>query len=213
MAFLLSRDPLTPSRSLQARIAPGQRVLRAAEVAAWGDAEALLASARQQADAIIAGAEAALEAERQRGYAEGVAEAQMEQAEKMIDTVSRTIDYFARVEGDVVALVMSAVRKIIDGFNDEERVLIVVKNALSVVRNQKQMTLRLHPQQVDVARARMNDLLASYPGVGYLDIVADGRLSLESCILESEIGLVEASIEGQIKALETAFTKVLGSRV
>ena len=108
---------------------------------------------------------------------------------------------------------MSAVRKIIDGFNDEERVLIVVKNALSVVRNQKQMTLRLHPQQVDVARARMNDLLASYPGVGYLDIVADGRLSLESCILESEIGLVEASIEGQIKALETAFTKVLGSRV
>ena len=213
MAFLLSRDPLTPSRSLQARIAPGQRVLRAADVAAWGDAEALLASARQQADAIIAGAEAALEAERQRGYAEGVAEAQMEQAEKMIDTVSRTIDYFARVEGDVVALVMSAVRKIIDGFNDEERVLIVVKNAISVVRNQKQMTLRLHPQQVDVARARMNDLLASYPGVGYLDIVADGRLSLESCILESEIGLVEASIEGQIKALETAFTKVLGSRV
>ena len=213
MAFLLSRDPLTPSRSLQARIAPGQRVLRAADVAAWGDAEALLASARQQADAIIAGAEAALEAERQRGYAEGVAEAQMEQAEKMIDTVSRTIDYFARVEGDVVALVMSAVRKIIDGFNDEERVLIVVKNALSVVRNQKQMTLRLHPQQVDVARARMNDLLASYPGVGYLDIVADGRLSLESCILESEIGLVEASIEGQITALETAFTKVLGSRV
>ena len=213
MAFLLSRDPLTPSRSLQARIAPGQRVLRAADVAAWGDAEALLASARQQADAIIAGAEAALEAERQRGYAEGVAEAQMEQAEKMIDTVSRTIDYFARVEGDVVALVMSAVRKIIDGFNDEERVLIVVKNALSVVRNQKQMTLRLHPQQVDVARARMNDLLASYPGVGYLDIVADGRLSLESCILESEIGLVEASIEGQIKALETAFTKVLGSLV
>lgn len=213
MAFLLSRDPLTPSRSLQARIALGQRVLRAADVAAWGDAEALLASARQQADAIIAGAEAALEAERQRGYAEGVAEAQMEQAEKMIDTVSRTIDYFARVEGDVVALVMSAVRKIIDGFNDEERVLIVVKNALSVVRNQKQMTLRLHPQQVDVARARMNDLLASYPGVGYLDIVADGRLSLESCILESEIGLVEASIEGQIKALETAFTKVLGSRV
>ena len=198
---------------MQARIAPGQRVLRAADVAAWGDAEALLASARQQADAIIAGAEAALEAERQRGYAEGVAEAQMEQAEKMIDTVSRTIDYFARVEGDVVALVMSAVRKIIDGFNDEERVLIVVKNALSVVRNQKQMTLRLHPQQVDVARARMNDLLASYPGVGYLDIVADGRLSLESCILESEIGLVEASIEGQIKALETAFTKVLGSRV
>lgn len=213
MAFLLPQDPLTPTRQLQARIAPGQRVIRAADVAAWGQAEALLASARLQADAIIARAEAELDAERQRGYDEGQAEAKMEQAEKMIDTVSRTIDYFARVESDMVGLVMAAVRKIIDGFDDTERVLIVVRNALSVVRNQKQMTLRLHPQQVDVVRSRVNDLLAAYPGVGYLDIVPDGRLSLESCILESEIGLVEASIKGQITALEAAFQKVLGSRV
>ena len=217
MAFLLPRDPLTPKSmpagTLQAHIASGSRVVRAADIAAWAEAEGLIAAARAQADAIVAGAQAAFEEERQRGYADGMAEAQMEQAEKMIDTVGRTIDYFARVEGDMVALVMAAVRKIIDGFDDAERVLIVVKNALSVVRNQKQMTLRLHPQQVDVVRSRVNDLLAAYPGVGYLDIVGDGRLSMESCILESEIGLVEASIEGQIKALEGAFQKVLGSRI
>jgi type III secretion protein L len=158
-------------------------------------------------------AQAAFEEERQRGYADGMAEAQMEQAEKMIETVSRTVDYFSKVETDMVALVMSAVRKIIDGYDDADRVLIVVKNALSVVRNQKQMTLRLHPQQVDTVRARVNDLLAAYPGVGYLDIVPDGRLGMEACILESEIGLVEASIDGQIAALQGAFQKVLGSRI
>ncbi|MEG1769575.1 MAG: FliH/SctL family protein, partial [Comamonas sp.] len=87
------------------------------------------------------------------------------------------------------------------------------KNALSVVRNQKQMTLRLQPQQVEVVRTRINDLLSAYPGVGYLDIVPDGRLGAHACILESEIGLVEASIDGQIAALEKAFQKVLGSRV
>jgi type III secretion protein L len=173
----------------------------------------LLADARKQADAIVAGAQAAFEEERQRGYADGMAEAQMEQAEKMIETVSRTVDYFSKVETDMVALVMSAVRKIIDGYDDADRVLIVVKNALSVVRNQKQMTLRLHPQQVDTVRARVNDLLAAYPGVGYLDIVPDGRLGMEACILESEIGLVEASIDGQIAALQGAFQKVLGSRI
>ncbi|MOA47823.1 Yop proteins translocation protein L [compost metagenome] len=81
------------------------------------------------------------------------------------------------------------------------------------MRNQKQMTLRLHPQQVEVVRARINDLLAAYPGVGYLDILADGRLGQHACILESEIGLVESSIDGQIAALENAFQKVLGSRV
>lgn len=213
MAFLVPRDPLTPSRTLQARIAPGTRVVKAADVAAWADAEGLLAAARAQADAIVAGAQAAFEEERQRGYAEGLAEAQLEQAEKMIETVSRTVDYFAKVETDMVALVMGAVRKIIDGFDDEERVLLVVKNALAVVRNQKQMTLRLPPARVDGVRARVNELLAAYPGVGYLDIIADARLQGEACILESEIGLVEASIDGQINALQGAFQKVLGSRI
>ena len=213
MAFQLPRDPLTPGRSLQAHIATGTRVLRATDVAAWGEAEALIASAKAQADALMAGAQAAFNEEKQRGYAEGLAEAQMEQVEKMIDSVSRTVDYFSSVETKMVALVMSAVRKIIDGYDDTGRVLIVVKSALSVVRNQKQMTLRLHPQQVDPVRGRVNDLLSAYPGVGYLDIVPDGRLEKEACILESEIGLVEASIESQIAALESAFRKVLGSRV
>lgn len=213
MAFLVPRDPLSPTRTLQARLAPGTRVVRAADVAAWAQAEGLLASARAQADAILAGAEDALAAERARGYAEGLAEARMEQVEKMMDTVGRTVDYFAAVEGDMVALVMGAVRKIIDGYGDHERVLLVVRNALAVVRNQKQMTLRLPPAQVDAVRARVNELLAAYPGVGYLDIVADARLQGDACILESEIGLVEASIDGQVAALEGAFRKVLGSRI
>lgn len=213
MAFLLSRDPLTPQRMLAARIAPGTRVVTAAQMAAWSEAEGLIAAARSQADAIVEEAKAAYQRERERGHADGLAEAQMAQAEKMIETVGRTVDYFAQVEADMVALVMGAVRKIIENYDDAERVLIVVRNALSVVRNQKQMTLRLHPQQVEVVRARVNDLLLSYPGVGYLDIVADGRLGLHACILESEIGLVEASIDGQIQALERAFQKVLGSRV
>ena len=213
MAFLVPRDPLSPTRTLQARLAPGTRIVRAADVAAWAQAEGLLAAARAQADAIVAGAEDALAAERARGYAEGMAEARMEQAEKMMDTVGRTVEYFAAVEGDMVALVMGAVRKIIDGYDDHERVLLVVKNALAVVRNQKQMTLRLPPAQVDPVRARVNELLAAYPGVGYLDIVADARLQGDACILESEIGLVEASIDGQVAALEGAFRKVLGSRI
>lgn len=213
MAFFVPHDPLIPQRTLLARIAPGTRVLKAAEIAAWSEAEGLIASAQAQAQAIVAAAQHAYEQECQRGHAEGLAEAQMAQAEKMIETVGRTIDYFGQVEADMVALVMGAVRKIIDDYDDTERVLLVVKNALSVVRNQKQMTLRLQPQQVEAVRARINDLLAAYPGVGYLDIVGDARLGPHACILESEIGLVEASIEGQIAALEKAFQKVLGSRV
>jgi type III secretion protein L len=46
-----------------------------------------------------------------------------------------------------------------------------------------------------------------------LDFVADSRLKNDSAILESEIGVVEASIEQQLAAIEQGFQKVLGARV
>lgn len=212
MAFLIPRAPLTP-RALAGRTDPGARVLRAADQAAFADAEALLTQAREQADVIVSGAQAAFDAESQRGYQEGRESALLDQAEKMIETVGRTVEYFAGVENEMVELVMAAVRKVVDGFDDREKVMVVVRNALAVVRNQKQMTLRLNPAEVDTVREQINDLLAAYPGVGYLDILADGRLARGACILESEIGMVEASLEGQIQALRQAFQRTLGSRV
>lgn len=216
MAFLIppTSGPLSRvRRDSSASLAPATQVVSAQELAAWRTAQELVAAAQQQALAIQADAQAAYDAEKKRGYEEGLEEARLEQAEQMIENVSRTIDYFSKVEGQMVDLVMQAVQKIISDFDDQERVLITVRNALSVVRNQKQMTLRLHPQQVDVVKVRVNELLASYPGVGYLDIVGDTRLQADACILESEIGLVEASLEGQMAALRGAFTKVLGSRI
>ena len=216
MVAFQSHPPLSPDlpapRALAVHLVPGTRLVRGADLAAWQDAGQLVATARAQADAIVAGAEAARAAECQRGYDEGWRQARQEQAEQMIEHVGRTVDYLARVEGRMVELVMGAVRKIVAGFDDAERVLIVVRNALSVVRNQKQMALRLNPAQVEQVRAHVNELLASYPGVGYLDLVPDGRVQPDACILESEIGLVEASIEGQLEALRAAFGRILGSR-
>ena len=212
MAFLQYRNPTDPRR-LAAQIDPTVRILRADAYAGLVDADALIAQARAQADAIVAGAQAAFVAEQERGYADGRESALMDQAEKMIETVGRTVDYFTNVENEMIDLVMMAVRKVVDGFDDREKTLIVVRNALAVVRNQKQMTLRLHPDEVETVRARVNDLLAAYPGVGYLDILADGRLEPGSCILESEIGLVEASLEAQIAAVRNAFERMLGSRI
>jgi type III secretion protein L len=212
MAFLIPRDSLTP-RKLAARVDPAAKVLRAADHAALVQAQELLDNAHAQAESIVAGAQAAFEAECQRGYADGKEQAVLDQAEKMIEAVGRTVEYFAGVENEMVDLVMAAVRKVVDGFGDREKVMVVVRNALAVVRNQKQMTMRLHPDEIDIVRERINDILAAYPGVGYLDLVSDARLERGACILESEIGMVEASLEGQIEALRGAFQRTLGSRV
>lgn len=213
MAFIVPQPPLEPRQRLSGGTDPANKVIAAEEVYALRTAEQLIAAAQAQAAQIIAAAETTFESERQRGFREGQEEAQLEQAEKMIENISQTIDYFSKVEGKMVDLVMQAVRKIIHDYDDNERVLIAVKSALSVVRHQKQMTLRVNSSQLDAVKARVNDILAAYPGVGYLDIVADNRLQPNACIVESEIGTIEASIEGQLEALRAAFLKVLGSRI
>ena len=212
MAFILRHDDLTRLDRLALRVDAGAKVVPAAAICEFREAEQIVEEARKQAAAIVANATQAYNDECKRGYDEGRKEALLEQAERMIEHVGRTVDYFAHVETRMVDLVMGAVQKIVSDFGDRERVLTVVRNALSVVRNQKQMTLRLNPAQLETVRASVNGLLALYPGVGYLDLVSDGRIGTDACILESEIGVVEASIEGQLEAIRAAFARILGSR-
>lgn len=192
---------------------PSSWVLQAEDVAAWHDAQAMLAQAREEAARIRAEAAAFFESEKARGYAQGLEEVQLEQIDRMIDVAGKTVDYFAGMEQRVVKLVMQSVRRVIDDFSDEERVMAVVRSGLAVMRNQKQLTLRLSPERADQVRARAQELLERFPGVGMLDIVADARLKGEGAILESEIGVVEASIDKQLETLEKSFQKILGSRV
>jgi type III secretion protein L len=108
---------------------------------------------------------------------------------------------------------MNAVRRIMADFDDTTRVLAVVQSGLSVMRNQKQLTLRLSPEHAATVRERAQHLLERFPGVGMMDIVPDNRLKGDAAILESEMGVVEASVELQLKAIEQGFTKLLGSRI
>lgn len=192
---------------------PTAVILRAADVQAWTDAQGLLERARADADRIRAEALAAFEAEKLKGFEEGLAQAQLEQTERMIDNASRMVDFFASVEQRMVGLVMDAVRRIIAEYDDAERVMAVVRSGLNVLRNQKQLTLRLAPEHAESVRGRASELLQQFPGVGMVDIVSDSRLKGDAAILESDIGVVEASIEMQLQALEQGFKKMLGNRV
>jgi type III secretion protein L len=192
---------------------PTQWVLSPDEVRQWQTAEQVLQEARAQAERIKAQAQDAFEAEKQRGYDEGLNMARMDEAERLIENATRTVEYFAGIEQKIVGLVMKAVRRIMADFDDTTRVLAVVQSGLSVMRNQKQLTLRLSPEHAETVRERAQQLLERFPGVGMMDIVPDNRLKGDAAILESEMGVVEASIDLQLKAIEQGFVKLLGSRV
>ena len=193
----------------QFSLRPDQKVLKAAEYAVLLEAEQILATARAEAAAIAEAAKQAYLEEKERGYEDGLTEGKMEMAERMMDTVAAGVDYLEGLEGTIVDLVMSAMHKVIDGFDDKERVIGVVRKALSYARAQKRVVLRICPEDAEIVQAEMKTLLRDHPGIGILDVATDPRLAKGACILESELGLIDAGLDVQMAGIRKAFLSQL----
>ena len=186
---------------------PGTRLLRAEEYSRLLEAGELLAAARDRAEAIRAEAEEAYEARRREGYDDGVMEGRMEQAEKMMETAMQAVEYIENIEETLVGVVTSAVRKIIGELDEKERIVRVVRTALVAVRSQQKVLIRVCPADEAAVRDALSAMIASAPGgVSFLDVSADPRMKPGDCILESELGVVDAGLETQLKALENALS-------
>ena len=132
-------------------------------------------------------------------------EGRMEQAEKMMETALQAVEYIEGLEDTLVRVVSLAVRKIIGELDDTECMVRVVRNALAVVRSQQKVLIRVAPVDEPGVREALAAMLASSPdGASLLDVTADPRMKHGDCILECELGVVDASLETQLKAIENA---------
>ncbi len=194
--FRLTRD----------RILPEGRILKASDVAVLLQANEILDTARARAEEMERQAEIAYEARREEGYRDGQEEGRLEHAEKVLETVLSSVDYLSSLENTLVEMVTASIRKVIGEIDANELIVRVVRNALTAVRNQQRVTIRVAPADEKAVSDALAVMIQTAPGgVGFMDVVADSRLERGSCLLESELGVVDASIETQLKALEHAF--------
>ncbi|MGO0306219.1 HrpE/YscL family type III secretion apparatus protein [Endozoicomonas acroporae] len=191
--------------NVQLELDPTCKVLKADDYVVYLEAQEIIKAAREQAAGITEEARQAYEQEKKRGYQEGLAESKAEQTDHMLKVVSRTINYLSDIENTLANILLSGVKKIIGEFDQEELAISLVKNALQHVRNEKHVTIRVPSAQYSAVQSRLNTILAEYKGVGFIDLVADPRLSSGDCIMESEIGVVDASVDVQLRALQKRF--------
>ena len=166
----------------------GTRVLKASEAAVLLEANAVLDAARERVADMERKAGEAYERRREEGYRDGVEEGRLEHAEKVMETVLSSVEYIEGIEATLVNVVAVT------------------------VRNQQHVTIRVAPADEKAVRAELASMLASVPGgTSFLDVVPDARLERGACLLESELGVVDASLETQLKALENALRSKIAS--
>ena len=195
--FRLNTDSIHP--------APGTRLIKAGEYRQLVEANALLDAARAKASDMERQALEAYEQKKAEGYQDGLEEGKLEHAEKMMETILSSVEFIEGIESTLVSVVTQSVRKIVGDLDDRERIVRIVRNALNVVRGQQKVTVRVAPADEAAVLEAMAAMTAGSSGTSFLTVMADPRLEHDSCILESELGVVDASLQTQLKALENAF--------
>lgn len=158
--------------------------------------------------AAVASLEDVMAAARREGYDKGVADGKMEIAMQQLDMLESSVRFMEDVEEKMVGIVLKALRKCIDEVGDEELVVGVTRKAMkAVVRNQQQITLRVNPAMVTVVKSRTSELLKDFPTLNFIEVLEDERLDARSCVVETAAGMVDASIDVQLAAIEKSIRK------
>lgn len=178
--------------------------LQAPESVSLRDLEAPIAAAQAEAEAIRAAARAAGHADGlEAGLAEG--RGQVEAAVAALTAAAAAIDSTraeaaAALERDAVELALALAEKVVAGALavEPERVLDVVRGALRRMGERRQVTVLVHPGDLDAVRAAAPALAAELGGIEHCEVQAERRLARGSAIVRTDEGQVDASVEAQL---------------
>ena len=190
------------------RIDSAKRLVKADEIAILAKASDIVAAAEAEAAKILEDAKRTFEDQRVKGYEKGLSDGRQEILQQKLDLLEESVKYMESVEREMGAVVMKALRKCVQDIGDDEMVIQAVRRAMStIVRSQRQITLRVPADKVETVKARMGDILKDYPAVNFTEVLEDPRLTGVSCVVETAAGLVETSIEAQLAAIERSIQK------
>ena len=190
------------------QLASDRRLVKLAEVATVQTAEEIIAAAEAEAARIREEAKAAFEEEKKKGYEKGLADGKLEISMQKLDLIDSSVAFMESVEDKMADVVLKALRSCVVEIGDKEMVLQIVRKTMNaVIRTQRQVTLKVAPEMVEVVRARVAELKAAYSTIETLDVVEDPRLKGTACVLETEAGVAEASADPQIAAIEKSIQK------
>jgi type III secretion protein L len=178
------------------------------ELGLLAEAESLLYEAARKADETLEAAAEEYARQKEKGYQDGMEACQEECAGKLLEAALSSIEYIEGLEKTIVGLVAESAALVIGEMESGDRIVRIVRKALSNIRGQRRVTVRVSAGEAGAVRGALSAMTEG-GGAAFLDVVGDPRLEDGSCLLESPLGVVDAGLETQLRAIRKAF----GSRI
>lgn len=175
-------------------------------IAASAEAMRILEAAQVEAAQIRASAEKARSDAMEAGYRDGYARGAAQWAEAVKSAQASLTAALEGAKPQVVRMALRVAEKVLRRRLETtpEAMLPMVDEALRSLQGQQQtrIVLRVHPADQPVLESRRQHWLERHPAISSLQIVVDESMSRGGCRIESEFGMVDATVETQIEVIE-----------
>ena len=119
--------------------------------------------------------------------------------------------YYQKVEAEVVALSLAMARKILHREAQLDPLILTaaVKVALQRISDGTRVRLRVNPDEAPIWKQE----LSNSAGQGaQIEIIGDAQVALTGCLIESDLGTTNLSVEAQLKEIENGFFDLINTR-
>ncbi|HEX8368801.1 MAG TPA: type III secretion system stator protein SctL [Pyrinomonadaceae bacterium] len=142
---------------------------------------------------------------REQAYREGMEKSLTEFEQNLLEALEIRERVWRETERDLLRLAVRLAEKIIgrEITNDKKTVTDIVAAALQNARQQEKLTVRVNPSDLSLIEEEREKFLPS-GRARFIDFVADPRVASGGCLIESEVGTIDARLETQLRVLERA---------
>lgn len=176
------------------------------------EAEAILAAAREQADRMLAEARASIEEAHSRAYEQATRQAVLDWHEKKAGEAVANARSLRAVHEKLAQVVATAVERIVGTESRSGLYQRALRSVRTLTRGATTLTLRVSPGDAEQAQASIGEL-AEMPSGLNVEVAVDPGLRPGACIFESELGVLDASLETQLDGLRMAMERAVRSIV
>jgi len=178
---------------------------------------AALASEREQEQRELEErAQNAYAAAYEEGYAAGEAQALEKWYERALAAISDDQRIRLRMRERLAGLVVSAVEQIVQAEDTKALFARALTTLDQIVEGATSLTVSVYPSQLEAAQQTFDKFVSKLGQLGRpikLIVRADKQLALGACICESDFGIVDASLEIQLRALCAAIERALAADI
>lgn len=201
-------DKFVSIKPLDSQLEPGKVVLKASDYRHLVSYEALVHEMNLREQERDERATQALHDAIQTGLQEGRAQAHDQVVQQLLGFTIKMHDNLRNVELAMTQVVIDAVQQILHTFEDRELVASTVRRGIDLVRSSKKLIIRVHPQMQDVVLEQLEEWQRT---IVHIEVLPDTQLKLDECVLESDVGIIHASVEQQIESLIRALRRTFPS--